>query len=43
MNDQSSRYAERVVIYALLALAAVLWFGLGGMVFLGILQDAGAA
>jgi hypothetical protein len=38
--SESSRYAERVVIYALLALAAVVWIGLGGVVFVGILQDA---
>jgi hypothetical protein len=40
MSDQS-RYAEKVVIYALLGLAAVVWLGLGGLVFVGILQDAG--
>jgi hypothetical protein len=39
MSD-GSRYAERAVIYALLAVAAVVWLGLGGLVFLGILQDA---
>jgi hypothetical protein len=43
MNDRSSRYAERVVLYGLLALASVLWLGLGGVVFLGILKDVGAA
>jgi len=39
----SSRYAERAVIYVLLALAAVVWLGLGGAVFLGILHNAAAA
>jgi hypothetical protein len=42
MSDSSSRYAEHVVIYALLALAAIVWLGLGGAVFVGILQNAGA-
>jgi hypothetical protein len=42
MSD-GSRYAEHVVIYALLALAAVVWLGLGGLVFLGVLRDVGAA
>lgn len=42
MSDPS-RYAERVIIYALLGLAAVVWLGFGGMVFVGILQDAAAA
>lgn len=42
MSDPS-RYAERVIIYALLAVAAVVWLGLGGLVFVGILQDAAGA
>lgn len=42
MSD-SSRYAEHLVIYALLALAAIVWIGFGGAVFLGILRDAAAA
>ncbi len=42
MSDQSSRYAEKLVLYALLGLAAVVWIGLGGLVFVGILQDAAA-
>jgi hypothetical protein len=42
MSDNSSRYAERIVIYAFLALAAVVWIGLGGAVFVGILRNAGA-
>lgn len=41
MSDPS-RYAEHIVVYALLALAAVVWLGLGGLVFLGILQNTGA-
>jgi hypothetical protein len=41
MSEQSLSY-ERVVIYALLFVAAAVWLGLGGMVFVGILQDAGA-
>ncbi len=41
MSDSSSSY-ERLVIYALLGLAAVVWIGLGGAVFVGILQSAGA-
>jgi hypothetical protein len=41
MSDQSSRYAERVVIYAMLGLAAIVWLGLGGAVFIGILQNVG--
>jgi CBS-domain-containing membrane protein len=42
MSDSSSRYAEHLVIYAMLAVAAAIWLGFGGMVFLGILHDAGA-
>jgi len=42
MSDQTRSYAERVVIYALLGLAAVVWFGLGGAVFVGILGATGA-
>jgi hypothetical protein len=42
MSDSSSRYAERIVLYAFLAVAAVVWLGLGGAVFVGILQNAGA-
>lgn len=41
MSGQS-RYAERGVIYALLALAAAVWIGFGGAVFVGILHNAGA-
>jgi hypothetical protein len=41
MSDPS-RYAERAVIYALLAVGAIVWVGLGGLVFVGILQGAGA-
>jgi hypothetical protein len=41
MTDQTRSYADRAVIYALLAVAAIVWFGLGGAVFLGILHDAG--
>jgi hypothetical protein len=43
MSDQSRSYAERAVIYAMLAIAAIVWLGLGGAVFVGILKDAGAA
>jgi hypothetical protein len=42
MSESSSRYAERLVIYAMLAVAAIVWIGLGGAVFLGILQNTGA-
>lgn len=42
MSDQTRSYAERGVIYFLLALAAVVWIGLGGAVFMGILHNAGA-
>ena len=42
MSEQSRSYAERGVIYALLALAAAVWFGIGGAVFLGILRNTGA-
>jgi len=42
MSDNSSRYAEHLVIYALLAIAAIIWLGFGGAVFLGILHNAGA-
>lgn len=40
MSDPS-RYAERLVLYVLLGLAAALWLGFGGMVFLGIVQTIG--
>jgi hypothetical protein len=39
MSDHS-RYAEKLVIYVLLGLAAVVWLGFGGLVFVGILQNA---
>ena len=42
MSDKN-RYAERVVLYALLGLAALAWIGFGGLVFIGILRDAAAA
>jgi hypothetical protein len=42
MSDSSSRYTEHLVINALLALAALVWLGLGGAVFIGILHNAGA-
>ena len=42
MSDQSRAYAERVVIYAMLALAAIVWIGIGGAVFIGIVQNTGA-
>ena len=42
MSDQTRGYAERGVIYALLALAAIVWLGFGGAVFVGILHNAGA-
>jgi hypothetical protein len=42
MSDQSRSYAERAVIYVLLGLAAVVWFGFGSLVFVGILQNTGA-
>ena len=41
MSDQTPSYAGRGVIYTLLALAAVVWFGFGGAVFVGILHNAG--
>ncbi|MGZ3274578.1 MAG: hypothetical protein ACXU82_11140 [Caulobacteraceae bacterium] len=41
MSDKS-RYAEKVVLYALLGLAAAVWIGFGGLVFIGILKDASA-
>lgn len=43
MSDETRSYAEKLVIYALLGLGAAVWIGLGGLVFIGILQDAGAA
>ncbi len=42
MSDRTRSYAERVVIYAFLAIAAAVWFGLGGAVFLGIVRNTGA-
>ncbi len=39
MSERSLSY-ERLVIYALLGLAAAVWIGFGGLVFVGILQDA---
>jgi len=42
MGERSSRYAEHLVIYAMLALVSALWLGLGGLVFVGILQGVGA-
>jgi small neutral amino acid transporter SnatA (MarC family) len=36
---ETNRYADRAVLYVLLALIAAVWFGVGGLVFLGILQD----
>lgn len=42
MSDQTRSYAERVIIYVLLALAAAIWLGFGGAVFVGILHNAGA-
>ena len=41
MSDKGSRYAERGVIYALLALAAIVLLGLGGLVFVVILHNPG--
>ena len=43
MSDETRSHAERWVLYAMLAVAAVVWIGFGGMVFVGILQDAGGA
>jgi hypothetical protein len=43
MNDRNSRYTEHAVIYALLGLAAAIWLGFGGLVFVGILQNASGA
>jgi hypothetical protein len=42
MSDQSRSYAERVVIYAMLGVAAVVWIVICGAVFLGIVQNTGA-
>ena len=42
MSD-ANRYSERLVLYALLGLSALAWIGFGGLIFVGILQDAGAA
>jgi hypothetical protein len=39
MSEQTQSYAERAVIYAFLAIAAILWLGIGGAVFVGILRD----
>jgi len=41
MSEQSARYADRAVIYVLLALAAIVWLGFGGAIFVGILQNTG--
>ena len=39
MSENSSNYGERLFIYALLAVGAIVWIGFGGIVFLGILQE----
>jgi hypothetical protein len=39
MSGQTQSYAERMVIYAFLAVATLLWLGIGGAVFVGILKD----
>ena len=41
MSDPS-RYAEKAVLYIMLGLAAAVWLGLGGLMFVGILQNASA-
>lgn len=39
MND-TSKTAERVVLYIMVLAACAVWIGLGGVEFFGILQNA---
>ena len=36
-----SRAAERLFLYLMILVAAAVWFGLGGMIFFGIIRTAG--
>jgi hypothetical protein len=42
VSEQSRVYAEKAVIYTLVLLAAAIWLGFGGAVFVGILRDVAA-
>jgi hypothetical protein len=43
MSDQTRSAAERLVLYLMLLVIAAVWIGFGGLVFVGILQDAAGA